>query len=128
MPGTTRTLLTPSKLCVAILVTCVSWSAVAGEKEQAKQLFDAGLKLMRMDDFAGATADFERSVAFYPTQNSLFNLANCYKAVQRYTDALNVLARLRRQFADKLKPETQRSRRSAGTGDRIVGGAADHPN
>jgi len=92
-------------LCVAVLVTCVSWSAVAGEKEQAKQLFDAGLKLMRMDDFAGATADFERSVALYPTQNSLFNLANCYKAVQRYTDALNVLARLRRQFADKLKPE-----------------------
>jgi PEGA domain. len=90
---------------VAILVTCVSWSAVAGEKEQAKQLFDAGLKLMRMDDFAGATANFERSVALYPTQNSLFNLANCYKAVQRYTDALNVLARLRRQFADKLKPE-----------------------
>jgi hypothetical protein len=89
----------------AILVTCVSWSAVAGDKEQAKQLFDAGLKLMRMDDFAGATADFERSVALYPTQNSLFNLANCYKAVQRYTDALNVLARLRRQFADKLKPE-----------------------
>jgi hypothetical protein len=105
MPSRNRTFLTPSKLCVAILVTCVSWSAVAGEKEQAKQLFDAGLKLMRMDDFAGATADFERSVALYPTQNSLFNLANCYKAVQRYTDALNVLARLRRQFADKLKPE-----------------------
>ena len=92
-------------LCVAVLVTCASWSAVAGEKEQAKQLFDAGLRLMRLDDFAGASANFERSVALYPTQNSLFNLANCYKAVQRYTDALNVLARLRRQFADKLKPE-----------------------
>jgi len=61
-------------LCVAILVTCASWSAVAGEKEQAKQLFDAGLKLMRMDDFVGATADFERSVALYPTRNSLFNV------------------------------------------------------
>ena len=92
-------------LFVAIAVTCASWSAVADEKEQARQLFDAGLKLMRMDDFGGATADFERSVALYPTQNSLFNLANCYKAVQRYTDALDVLARLRRQFGDKLKPE-----------------------
>ena len=92
-------------LCMAILVTCASWSAVAGEREQAKQLFEAGLELMRLDDFAGATADFERSVALYPTQNSLFNLANCYKAVQRYTDALNVLARLRRQFGLELKPE-----------------------
>jgi hypothetical protein len=92
---------------VAITLTCASWSAVADEKEQAKQLFDAGLKLMRMDDFGGATADFERSVALYPTQNSLFNLANCYKAVRRYTDALDVLARLRRQFGDKLKPEVK---------------------
>jgi len=87
------------------LVTSTSWWVLAGDKEQAKQLFDAGLKLMRLDDFAGASANFERSVALYPTQNSLFNLANCYKAMQRYGDALNVLARLRRQFGDKLKPE-----------------------
>ena len=92
-------------LCVAVLVTCASWSAIAGDKEEAKQLFDAGLKLMRLDDFAGATANFERSVALYPTQNSLFNLANCYKALQRYGDALAVIERLKRDFAGKLKPE-----------------------
>ena len=71
-------------LCVAVLVACASWSALAGGKEEAKQLFDAGLKLMHLDDFSGASANFERSVALYPTQNSLFNLANCYKALQRY--------------------------------------------
>jgi len=92
-------------LCVAILVAGMSWSATAGDKEEARQLFDAGLKLMRLDDFAGATADFERSVALYPTQNSLFNLANCYKALQRYGDALAVVERLQRDFAGKLKPE-----------------------
>ena len=92
-------------LCVAVLMICASWSAIAGDKEEAKQLFDAGLKLMRLDDFAGATANFERSVALYPTQNSLFNLANCYKALQRYGDALAVIERLKRDFAGKLKPE-----------------------
>ncbi len=92
-------------LCVAVLVACASWSALAGDKEQAKQLFDAGLKLMRLDDFAGASANFERSVALYPTQNSLFNLANCYKALQRYGDALAVIERLKRDFSGKLKPE-----------------------
>jgi PEGA domain len=92
-------------LCVAVLVTCVSWSVLAGDKEEAKQLFDAGLKLMHLDDFAGASANFERSVALYPTQNSLFNLANCYKALQRYGDALAVIERLKRDFAGKLKPE-----------------------
>jgi hypothetical protein len=92
-------------LCVAVLVTCASWSVLAGDKEEAKQLFDAGLKLMHLDDFAGASANFERSVALYPTQNSLFNLANCYKALQRYGDALAVIERLKRDFAGKLKPE-----------------------
>lgn len=92
-------------LCVAVLVSCASWSAIAGDKEEAKQLFDAGLKLMHLDDFAGASANFERSVALYPTQNSLFNLANCYKALQHYGDALAVIERLKRDFAGKLKPE-----------------------
>jgi tetratricopeptide (TPR) repeat protein len=92
-------------LCVAILVTCASWSVLAGDKEEAKQLFDAGLKLMHLDDFAGASANFERSAVLYPTQNSLFNLANCYKALQRYGDVLAVIERLKRDFAGKLKPE-----------------------
>jgi tetratricopeptide (TPR) repeat protein len=90
---------------VAVLVGCASWSAVAGDKEEAKQLFDAGLKLMYLDDFAGASANFERSVALYPTQNSLFNLANCYKALQRYGDAIAAIERVRKDFAGKLKPE-----------------------
>jgi len=91
--------------CVAVMVTAASWSAVAGDKEEAKQLFDAGLKLMHLDDFAGASANFERSVALYPTQNSLFNLANCYKALQRYGEAIAAIERLRREFSGKLKPE-----------------------
>jgi hypothetical protein len=86
-------------------MACASWTAVAGDREEAKQLFDAGLKLMHLDDFAGASANFERSVALYPTQNSLFNLANCYKAMQRYGDALAMIERLKRDFAGKLKPE-----------------------
>jgi tetratricopeptide (TPR) repeat protein len=100
--------------CLGILVTCASWTAVAsdkvaGDKEEAKQLFESGLKLMRVDDFAGASATFERSIALYPTQNSLFNLANCYRAMQRYGEALATIERLKRDFADKLKPEIKAS-------------------
>ena len=91
--------------CVGILVACASWSVIAGEKEEAKQLFESGLKLMRADNYVGASGIFERSIALYPTQNSLFNLANCYRAMQRYGDALATIDRLKRDFADKLKPE-----------------------
>ena len=98
-----------SAFCVAILVACASGGVMAGEKEDAKQLFEAGLKLMRADDFAGASASFERSIALYPTQTSLFNLANCYRALQRYGEALATMERLTRDFADKLKPEIKES-------------------
>ena len=94
-----------SVVLLSALVAFCSSPAVAGEKEQAKRLFDSGVKLMQLEDFAAATADLERSVALYPTPNSLFNLANCYKGLQRYADALEVLARLRRDFGDTLRPE-----------------------
>jgi PEGA domain. len=94
-----------SMVLLSALVSFRPCPAAAGDKEQAKRLFDSGVKLMQLEDFGAATADLERSVALYPTQNSLFNLANCYKGLQRYADALGVLARLRRDFGDKLKPE-----------------------
>jgi tetratricopeptide (TPR) repeat protein len=88
-----------------VLVILFASQALAEDKEEARQLFESGLKLMKSDDFAAAAANFERSSALYPTQNSLFNLANCYKAMQRYADALDVLKRLRQEFGDKLKPD-----------------------
>jgi hypothetical protein len=92
---------------LVILSTCISSLAVAADKEDAKRLFESGLKLMKADDFSAAAANFERSAALYPTQTALFNLANCYKALQRYAEALEVLGRLHRDFGDKLKLEIQ---------------------
>lgn len=77
------------------------------DKAKAKQLFEAGLKFMKMDDFAAAASSFERSTELFPTQHSLFNLANCYRALLRYGDALDSLGRLRRAFGTVLKPEIQ---------------------
>jgi hypothetical protein len=90
-------------LPILAMVVWISLPAWAGDKEEAKQLFDAGLKLMKLDDFAAAAANFERSTSLFPTQNSLFNLANCYQALRRYGDALTTLDRLNSNFL--LKPE-----------------------
>lgn len=92
-------------LPLVALVVCVAFSAVASEKDDAKKLFESGLKLMKLDDFAGAAANFERSTTLFPTQNSLFNLANCYQAMRRYGDALTTLERLNQDFGKTLKPE-----------------------
>jgi tetratricopeptide (TPR) repeat protein len=96
-------------LALIAVVFCLSSPAAASNKNDAKQLFDAGLKLMKLDDFAGAAANFERSTDLFPTQTSLFNLANCYRALQRYGDALSALERLRRDFGTVLKPEIHAS-------------------
>ncbi len=92
---------------VVALWACVALPAFGGDKDEAKRLFDAGLNLMKMEDFPAATVNFERSVSLFPTQNSLFNLANCYRATRRYGEALDTLARLQRDFGKKLKPEIQ---------------------
>ena len=90
---------------VLAIVVCVAFPAVANDKEEAKSLFESGLKLMKLEDFTAATANFERSTALFPTQNSLFNLANCYQAMRRYGDALATLERLDHDFGKTLKPE-----------------------
>jgi hypothetical protein len=94
-------------LPLLVLAALVSAPASANDKDEAKKLFEAGLKLMKMDDFGAAAANFERATSLFPTQNSLFNLANCYRALQRYGDALGTLERLRRDFGTVLKPEIQ---------------------
>jgi len=94
-----------SLLALLALTLGTALPAAAGDKEKAKKLFESGLKLMKLDDYAAAAANFERSTALFPTQTSLFNLANCYHALRRYGDALDTLARLQRDFATKLKPE-----------------------
>jgi len=93
------------RLALLALVVCVAFPAVASEKDEAKQLFESGLKLMKLDDFVAAAANFQRSTALFPTQNSLFNLANCYQAMRRYGDALTTLERLDHDFGKSLKPE-----------------------
>ena len=71
-------------------------------REDAKQHFDAGNALVENEDYAAAASEFELSVRLYPTKMGLFNLANCYKALNKYGDSLIALARLEREFAGKL--------------------------
>lgn len=91
---------------IALAMAAALWGAAAAAgsaKEQARQHFDAGNALVENEDYAAAAAEFELSVGLYPTKMGLFNLANAYKALNRYGDALDALARLQREFAGKLE-------------------------
>jgi hypothetical protein len=91
----------------SIALAAAAWLSGANataesSKVEAKQHFDAGNALVDNEDYAAATSEFELSVRIYPTKMGLFNLANCYKALNRYGDALEALARLESEFAGKL--------------------------
>ena len=76
--------------------------AAAGDKAESRQHFESGLALLEAEDYGAAAAEFEVSADLYPTRNGLFNLANCYKALHRYGEALEAIARLREEFAGRL--------------------------
>ncbi len=91
---------------VLALVVAFIDMAHADEKKDAKKHFRAGKALMKAEDFDAAAAEFEVSVKLYATQNGYFNLANCYKALHRYGEALGALERMRRDLGDELGKAT----------------------
>lgn len=90
---------------IAFSLWLISSAVFADAKQDAQKRFQNGKELMKMEDFAGAVVELEQSVSLYATKNGLFNLANCYKALHRYGEALATYERLREEFGGKLDRE-----------------------
>lgn len=80
-----------------------------GEESPAERHFYNALELMRVEDFSGAAAELEASLAAQPTANGYFNLANCYRALHRYGDSLQQLDSLEKQFADTMEEDLRQA-------------------
>lgn len=95
--------------CLSLITTVslvlISLTAAAEDKAAAKKHFKAGLELMKSESFADAATEFETSADLYPNKNNLFNLATCYRALDRQVEALDILERVKRDFDSKLKPD-----------------------
>lgn len=89
-----------------ILVAVIMCGEVlADAKADARKHFESGVALRKVEDYAGAAVEFEESVRIYKTKAALFNLANCYKAMHRYAEALAALKLLQGEFGDVLNAE-----------------------
>ena len=77
----------------------------ADAKADAEKHFKVGVSLLEAEDWPAAAAEFETSVQLFPTKMGLFNLANAYRAIHRYQEALDTVDRIDREFAQKLDPE-----------------------
>lgn len=70
--------------------------------EKAKRHFEAGTRLFEAEDYEAAVTEFETSVKHYPTKSGYFNLANCYKALHRYRESLQMIDILETQFKNTM--------------------------
>ncbi len=80
---------------------------LADDKAAARRHFENGKALYTEENYEGAAAEFEASVAAYPTKSGYFNLANCRKALHRYALALDTLGELRARFAAELRTDKE---------------------
>ena len=95
-------------ILTAVLLTAVvlaSGLASADEKADAKKHFEAGLALFNSEDFKGAVVEFEESIRLFKTKSAIFNLANCYKALKRYSESLASLKLLEGEFGAGIDAE-----------------------
>lgn len=100
-----------SSLLGTVLSVSASGQAIEDDdKAEAQSHFAAATRLYEVEDYKGAAAEFEASVKLYPTKNGYFNLANCYKALHRYHDALVAVAELESRFEDKLDKTMRRKK------------------
>jgi hypothetical protein len=99
-----------TSLFAAAMVFAFSGAAFSGvsEKKEARKHFNVATRLYEVEDYNGAATEFETSVKLYPTKNGYFNLANCYKALHRYEDALVAIEHLETRFAKEMDKTMRR--------------------
>jgi tetratricopeptide (TPR) repeat protein len=99
-------------ILTAVLLTAVVLAAElasADEKADAKKHFEAGLALFNSEDFRGAAVEFEESIRLYKTKSAIFNLANCYKGLKRYSESLASLKLLEGEFGSSIDAEMKKA-------------------
>ena len=92
--------MTIAALCIGLFLA--AGTVAADNKVEAKKHFKAGVALFKAEKFGGAAVEFDESSRLYKTKGALFNLANCYKALSRYAEALATLKLLEGEFKDTL--------------------------
>ena len=75
------------------------------EKDDAKQLFEEGKSLFVEKRYEAAIERFRSSLDRFPTYNGYYNLANSYRALRRYAEALLTVDEMQRTLGPSGKKE-----------------------
>ncbi|HEV8549250.1 MAG TPA: hypothetical protein VGQ57_09480 [Polyangiaceae bacterium] len=102
--------------------TATAGAPVSPTTEAARAHFKTGVKLYQDQNYAGALAEFEAAYSLKPGPGSLQNVALCQKALFRYGEAADSLARLLSEHgADLSATERNAAERAKAELEALVG-------
>lgn len=78
------------------------------DAKEAKRLFKEGNVLFIEKDYDAAIERFSASIELFPTYNGFYNLANSYRALRRYAEALAVIKEMRETLGTPSKPSVRK--------------------
>jgi len=77
------------------------------ESEAAKIFFNKGVKLYKSDDFTGALVEFQKAYGVKEHYSVLYNIAQCLKGLERYSEALETFEQYLEEGGDEIEEERQ---------------------
>lgn len=75
------------------------------DKAVAEEKFRTGLTHAKAGRYEQAQVYFEESIALYPSQSAMFNLANTLKMRNQFVEALEIFKKLKTQYAGRINKE-----------------------
>jgi len=97
---------TPSLILLALLAQTAPLAATPEEKALAQSLLSEGTKLFDQGEFAPALEKFNAAYAAYASPKLLYNIAQTYRALGRFAEAMNTFGRFLVQAPDALAEMT----------------------
>jgi tetratricopeptide (TPR) repeat protein len=93
-----------------LFLVLISGNARANDAPRtvARKHFNAAVTLIKQEKLDAAVSELLTSISLYPTKAGRYNLANCYRALGQYAEALDQFEKLQAEYGDKLEDETRR--------------------
>jgi hypothetical protein len=97
---------TPSLVLLAILAQTTPLSATPEDKALAQSMLNEGTRLFDQGEFAPALEKFTAAYSTYASPKLLYNIAQTYRALGRFAEAMNTFGRFLVQAPDALAEMT----------------------
>ncbi len=77
-------------------------------RAEAREHFERGVEMVRQERWEEGLAEFDESLALYPTQAALYNRGLCLRYLRRYQEAIETFERYLERYGDRVPASRRR--------------------